>query len=45
MSSENEVPDLEGKKDITVHHTGICLMQIDRSTSGLNFKNCVLLDS
>ena len=38
-------PDLESKKDISVHHTGICLMQIDRSTSGLNFKNCVLLDS
>lgn len=44
MSSENgddtdmielKDPDLDYKKDISVHHIGICIMQRDRSASGL----------
>ena len=38
-------PDLSDQKDISVHHNGMCLMQTDRSSAGLNLKNCVLLDS
>ena len=37
--------DIGDKKNISVHHTGICLMQTDQSSAGLNLQNCVLLDS
>ena len=37
--------DLNDQKDISVHHNGMCLIQTDRSSAGLNLKNCVLLDS
>ena len=36
---------LEGKKDMLVHHTSICLVKTNRGVSGLNWKNCVLLES
>ena len=35
-------PDLSDQKDISVHHNGMCLMQTDRSSAGLNLKNCVI---
>ena len=34
-------PDLEVKKDILVHHTGIYLMQTDRSALESNLKQTV----
>ena len=38
-------PDLDDQRNISSHHNGICLMQTDRSATGLNLRNCVLLDS
>ena len=38
-------PDLDVQRGISVHHNGMCLMQADRGSAGLNLKNCVLLDS
>ena len=38
-------PDLDDQRNISEHHTGKCLIQTDRSSTGLNLKNCVLLDS
>ena len=38
-------PDLNDQKDISTHYNGLRLIQTDRSSAGLNLKNCVLLDS
>ena len=43
--TEVKDPDLDDQRNISSHHNGICLMQTDRSATGLNLKNCVLLDS